>query len=210
MSDTLMFLFSLSVLLPLAAGVVRFKKISRSYYPLIYLVAIGTIVEIASYIIRKNALVANLYVLLEFIFFCWLFHNLKQILKQKKWFYIIVFSFLVLWFIECVVFTKIFSFELYYRILYPFALVLLAVNQLNYLIINERNNMILNPVFILCCAMIIYFSYKCMIEIFYRYAPDTTIGNSIFGIHVYVNVLFNILLTLVVLCIPKKRTITLR
>lgn len=205
-----MFLFSLSILLPLVAGVVRFKNISRSYYPLIYLVGIGTIVEITSYIIRKNALVANFYVLIEFIFFCWLFHNLKQILTQKKWFYIIVFSFFLLWFIECVVFTKIFSFELYYRILYPFALVLLAVNQLNYLIINERNNIILNPIFILCCAMIIYFSYKCMIEIFYRYAPDTSIGNSIFSIHVYVNVLFNILLTLVILCIPKKRAITLR
>jgi hypothetical protein len=210
MSDTLMFLFSLSILLPFAIGVVRFKNISKAYYPLIYLVAIGTIVEITSYIIRKNALVANLYVLIEFIFFCWLFHNSRQILKQKKWFYIIVSSFFVLWFIECVVLAKIFSFELYYRILYPFALVLLAVNQLNYLIINERDSIILNPAFILCCAMIIYFSYKCMIEIFYRYAPDTTIGNSIFSIHVYVNVLFNILLTLVVLCIPKKRTITLR
>jgi len=205
-----MFFFSLSILIPFITGVVRFRNISNAYYPLVYLLTIGTITEITSYIIKNNAPVANTYVLIEFIIFCLLFHKQKQILKRKKWLWLMIFSFSALWFIECIVFAKIMSFDLYYRIVYPFALVLLAVNQLNYLIINERNSIIFNPMFILCCAMIIYFSYKCLIEIFYRYAPDSTIGNSIFSIHVYINVLFNILLTLVVLCIPKKRTITLR
>jgi hypothetical protein len=210
MSKSLVFFFSLSILLPFTAGVVRFKHISKSYYPLLYLIAGGTLTEIISYNIKNNAPVTNIYVLFEYIAFCWLFYNLKQILKQKKWLWIVLIPLILLWFTECVILSKITSFNIYYRILYSFALVLLAVNQLNYLIINERDNMTTNPVFILCCTMIIFFSYKCLIEIFYRYAPETRIGNSIFSIQVYVNVLFNILLTLVTLCIPKKRVITLR
>jgi hypothetical protein len=210
MSRSLIFFFSLSVAVPLAAGVVRFKHIPKSYYPLLYLLAAGMLVEIISYNIKNNATVTNIYVLFEFMIFCWLFYNLKQILSQKKWLWAIITPFAILWIAECVILSKITSFNIYFRILYPLTLVLLAVNQLNYLIINDRDNIILSPVFILCCAMIIFFSYKCLIEIFYRYAPDSKIGNSIFSIQVYINVLFNILLTLVVLCIPKKRTITLR
>ena len=209
-SNTASFILSLSIIFPIIAGIVRFKTIPKTYYPLFYLLLAGLIVELISFKSKNNAAVANLYVLAEFITFCWLFYNLRQVLNKKKWFYVLTISFALLWIVECVFQLKLTSFDIYYRILYPFALVLLAVNQLNYLIINERDEIVLNPLFILCCAMIIYFSYKCLIEIFYRYASDTKMGNSIFSIHVYVNVLFNILLTLVVICLPKKRIITLR
>lgn len=210
MSNTASFILSLSIVFPIIAWVVRFNSIPKIYYPLIYLLVAGLIVELVSYKSKNNAIATNLYVLAEFIIFCWLFYNFKQVLSKKKGFYTLVILFGSLWVFECILLKKLDSFDIYYRILYPFALVLLAVNQLNYLIINDRHEIIINPLFILCSAMIIYFSYKCLIEIFYMYAENSKVGNSIFSIHVYVNVLFNILLTLVIICLPKKRIITLR
>ncbi|MBG9377541.1 hypothetical protein I5907_14955 [Panacibacter sp. DH6] len=210
MNNTVSFILSLSILFPIIAWIVRLNTIPKAYYPLIYMLAAGLIVELISFRSKNNAIATNLYVLAEFILFCWLFYNLKQVLSKRKWLYALMLPFILMWIFECILLRKLDSFDIYYRILYPFALVLLAVNQLNYLIINDRHEMILNPLFILCCAMIIYFSYKCLIEIFYMYAHDSVVGNAIFSIHIYINVLFNILLTLVVICLPKKRIITLR
>ena len=210
MTNNLEFLLSLSILAPLIAGVVRFSKITKSYYPLIYLIIAGFIAEMASYFSNGNAAITNVYVLAEYIFYCWLFYNWKNVLTKKNSLFLLIISFTLLWFIENILLNKINTFDQYYRIIYSIALVLLAVNQLNYLVINERENIFLNATFILCCSMIIFYSYKCLMEIFYRYAHNSVIETNVFSIQAYVNVLFNILLTLVVLCLPKKRTITLR
>jgi len=210
MNKTLAFYISLSILLPVITGIVRFGKIQQSYYPLIYLAVGGMITEFISYNSKNNAVVTNIYVLFEFILYCWQFYNWKNTLRTRKWLYLLITSFTLLWITECIVMNKIGTFDLYYRIAYSFTLVLFAVNQLNYLIINEKHEIIFNSIFILCSSMIIFYAYKCLMEIFYRYAHNSNIEHSIFSIQIYVNVLFNILLTLVILCIPKKRTITLR
>jgi hypothetical protein len=210
MTNDLEFLLSLSILLPLIAGIIRSAVIQRSYYPIIYLIIAGFVTEMASHFSDKNAVIANIYILAEFIIYCWQFYNLKNVLRKKSSLYILIFLFTLLWLIENIVLKKITTFDLYYRIIYSFTLVLLAVNQLNYLIINERENILFNAIFILCSAMIIFYSYKCLVEIFFRYAHNSDTEAYIFSIQAYINVLFNILLTLVVLCLPKKRIITLR
>lgn len=201
------FLLSLSILMPLAAGVIRFRKLPASYYPLIYLLFIGTANEFISYIFfynSSNAVPVNIYFLLEFLLFSWQFRCWKNILRKDKWYYALLIIMVMLWISENVVLGRIVVFSPVFQVSYALVLVLLAVNQLNWLVVNEKGNIIGNARFIICIAVIIYFSYKVLTEIFYHYAPSNLMKSNIFDVQSYCNVGYNVLLTIAILCIPTK------
>jgi len=186
----------------------RLKQIPTSFYPIVYLLAIGIINELLCYFIfRSTAIPVNIYYIIEYLLYCWQFHNWRHILKGK-YLLLAMGSMLLYWITDELVLEKITSYTSLYLIVYPFLLVLYAVNELNYIVTNELGNVFKNPVFIFCIAVIIYYCYRILTEIFYHYAIKPELHSQIFGIQMYVNVLFNILLTLVVLCLPKKRIIT--
>lgn len=208
--DLYQFLLSLSIVFPFTICVLRVKQIPISYYPLCILITIGLINEVINYFFFRsgNAIPMNTFNLIEYILYCWQFRNWKHILKRIS-FYIVTGAMLIYWITDELILEKIATYTSGFLIIYPFVLVLLAVNELNYLVANDHGNILKNAIFIFCMAMIVFYCYKILSEIFYRYAADASLQEKIFGIQMYVNVLFNFLLTLVVLCIPKKRTITL-
>lgn len=206
MSNEIQFVLSLSILLPCTAGIVRVKNIPAIYYPLILIVWLGLITEIISYYLINNAIAVNIFSLIEFLLFCLQFRLWKSILYKNSTFYLLTVGMLIFWMVDNIVLMKINNFNSYFLILYPFVLVLLAVNQLNFLIVNFRGNILKNAIFILCIAVIIFYSYKSLSEIFYHYAQDSRTRIAIFSVQIYMNVLFNILFTLAVLCIPRNKT----
>ena len=213
MSDaTYEFLLSLSIIFPFSLCALKFKQIPVSFHPLVYVISLGLVNEIITYCFFRsgNAIPTNTYNLLEYIFYCWQFRNWKHILRKKLSYYLVTGSVALFWITDEIILGKLNTFTSFFLILYPFLLVLLAVNELNFLVANEHGNVLKNSIFLFCIAIIIFYAYRILSEIFYRYTEDHELQNSIFNIQAYVNVLFNILLTFVVLCIPKKRTITLR
>jgi hypothetical protein len=193
--------------MPLIAGVIRFRKLPVSYYPLIYLLFIGTVNEFVSYIFfynSSNAVPVNIYFLLEFLLFSWQFRSWKNILTKNKWYHALLIIMVLLWIFENVVLGRIIVFSPIFQVSYSLVLVLLAVNQLNWLVVNEQGNIIADARFIICIAVIIYFSYKVLTEIFYHYAPSNLMKNNIFDVQSYCNVGYNVLLTIAILCIPTK------
>jgi hypothetical protein len=213
MSDaTYRFLLSLSIIFPFSVSVFRLKHIPWSYHPLVYIIGLGLVNEIITYYFFRsgNAIPTNIYNLLEYIFYCWQFRNWKHILRGNFSYYLVTGSVTLFWITDEIILGKLNTFTSFFLILYPFLLVLLAVNELNFLVANEHGNVLKNSIFLFCIAVIIFYAYRILSEVFYRYTEDHKLQNRIFYIQAYVNVLFNILLTLVVLCIPKKRVITLR
>ena len=210
--DQFQILLSLSITVPFIACLLRLKQIPKSFYPVACLIILGFINELINYVFfpGSNAVPTNIYNLLEYLLYCWQFKKWEHILKNKYSFLLLTSSVSIYWIIDNLIFLKISTYASMYLIIYPFILVLLAVNELNFLVANEHGNILKNPLFIFCIAIIIFYSYRVLSEIFYHYAPDSNTKRNIFSIQSYVNVLFNILLTLVVLCLPKKRTITLR
>ncbi len=211
MQKAIAFLLSLSILLPLIAGLVRYRKIPASYHPLLYLIGIGFVNELLCYaVFYNNSMIpVNFYYILEFLLFAWQFHLWKNILRSKKIFYILIGLMTVFWIIDKVVICGFTRFSPLFQVCYSLILVLLSVNQLNWLIVNDRGDIVRHPIFIICISVIIFFSYKVLTEIFYYYAPEKAIKNNIFVIQSYMNVGYNILLALAILCIPQKRTFTL-
>lgn len=208
MSRSLAFILSLSILFPLLTGLIRYRNIPVSYRPLIYALGIGLVNEVVCYTLfysSSNALPTNIYFLCEAMLLTWQFHAWKNTLKQKWAFLLLEGILLASWTIENIVLGRIYDFSPVFQVGYSLILILLSVNQLNWLIVNERGVITRNAVFLICVAIIVFFSYKVLAEIFYYYAPEKIIKNNIFGIESYLNVGYNILLATAISCIPPKR-----
>lgn len=208
MDKSTIFILSLSIFIPLITGIVRYGQLPVSYLPLLLLLAIGLVNELVCYTFFYNtssAVPGNVYLLVEFLLFCWQFKRWRFILRRSSQYWALIMVMSAVWAVEYILFGKINEFSPYFLVISSMALILLAVNQMNWLIVNERGNILSNPVFIICIAIIMFFSYKVLIEIFYHFAPEKVIKNKIFIMQSYLNVAYNIILAIAILCIPRKK-----
>ena len=204
-----MFLLSMSINLPLLAGIIRFNKISSRYHPFIYLLFVGLLNELASNWLNSQnqttAFPTNIYFLIEGLMLLWQFSAWKNILQNKMFFWVLFMSFIAVWIFDYVILGNIVRFSLPYQLYYSLVIILLSVNEINRIIINEKDSIIKNPVFIVCIGIILFFSYKILAEVFYCYAPKITMKKNIFVYEAYMNVVYNLLLFIAILCIPPKK-----
>jgi hypothetical protein len=201
------FLFSLSILAPAITGVIRYRNIPVSYHPIIYLLLLGLANELTCYFFfynTSNALPTNIYYLCEFLLLAWQFHNWKNILRVRWLYLVLITGMTLLWLTENIILGRLTMFSPVFQVVYSLSLILLAINQLSWLVVNDRGRILANPVFIISIAVIIFFSYKVLTEIFYYYAATGSIKNNIFVIESYLNVGYNIMLTIAIICIPQK------
>lgn len=207
MERNLAFLLSLSTLIPLIAGLIRWRTIPRSYHPIIVLLAVGMLNELVCYLFffhSSNAIPTNIYFLCEFLLYTYQFRAWNHTLQRRSVFFTLAGCMTGVWMVENLALGNITVFSPVFQVLYSLTLVLLAVNEMNWLIVNEHRKIINHPIFLICIAIIIFFSNKALIEIFYYYAPDELIKNGIFSLETYINLSCNILYTLAIICIPKK------
>jgi hypothetical protein len=194
--------------LPTIGGMIRFRLIPPVFRPIVYMVSLGLLNEIICYLFffsSGNAVPNNIYLFIESLLFVWQFRLWKNVVWNKDIFLGLMLLLIAMWIVDYVVLGNIVRYSLLYPVTSSFILILLSVNQLNWLIVNDRSPIIKNPIFIICCAVILFFSYKIMAEVFYYYAPEQTIKKNIFVYEAYLNVVYNILLFIAILCIvPRK------
>jgi len=123
MNDTLRFILSLSIGLAAILGIVRFRKIDKSYYPFVYNTAAALLVEIIVRIFSKArnveafGITLTIYSLVDFILFTWLFHNWGLFNRNKTVFASIIGVFSAAW-LTFVLINGLASADYYYLILY--------------------------------------------------------------------------------------------
>src|SRR4030095_12883387 len=95
----------------------------------------------------------------------------------------------------------------FFRIIYSFLLVFLSIEQLNKLIWQSRKNLMFNSCFLICSGLLIYFSYKATIEVFFFIELKASIAfyTNIFAILVFLNFFVNLLFIWATLWIPRKQ-----
>jgi hypothetical protein len=211
------FLISQSILLPLIAGLIRFHRIGKSYQPFLLLLSIGFIVEIVSFILMVNfaetgnAVPVNIYTLIEWTLLAWQFHVWGFLRQKKKTFYVLLGLGTLIWIIVNIVFGKINEFSPYFRFFYYFVVVLLSVNEINFMITHYNKNLFRNPRFLICIGLIFYFVYMIVdywaFEISKLGKPEISITLAAWGS--YVNVIANIIYTIAFLLIPAPQKFTL-
>ena len=103
MIESVQFFLSLSIVFALIIGIVRFKHIDSSYYPLIYNAAVAFFIELLAQMLMQGGhnealLVSlNIYSFIDFFLFAWLFHNWGLFSRSKKTFTFIVGGFFIAW-----------------------------------------------------------------------------------------------------------------
>jgi hypothetical protein len=153
---------------------------------------------------------SNIYVLFEGVLFVWQFRKWGSFQKRPVLYLVLQAIIMLLWIIDNLFLRTIHDLSSYYRIIYSLVLVILAIDHINKMIVRERKSFVTNAKFLICIAVIIFFSYKLTTETFYLYALEENSSsyfvNNIFAIQKYVNLFANLLFAYVVLWIPRKKT----
>ena len=215
MNELLVLITSFSITIPSIIGWIRFKKINPAYYPFVICIWIGLLNEILSYIVihteNSNAINSNIYVLIESLLFTWQFKKLGIFDRAKPMFTLLVVFFIMIWVIENFIISRITYFSSYFRIVYSFALSLMSINQVNSLIMKEKKQILMNSIFLICIAFILYYIYKVLVEAFWVYGLNNSrdFRNNVYLILAYINLICNLIYALAVLWMPKKHRFSL-
>ncbi|RYG06265.1 MAG: hypothetical protein EOO02_01195 [Chitinophagaceae bacterium] len=209
--NIILYLSPYSILFAAVIGVIRFKEIEKSYYPFLYICWLGLLFEVLASIFQftfKTMIPSNTYVLFEGLLYIWLFRNWGSFQKNGYMFYVILSAIVVAWILDNFVYNTIHLITSRYRIFYSIILVILSIDHINKLIVRERKNFLRNAKFLICMAVISFFTYKIITEVFWMNINNKlseTFFSKLFGIQHYVNLIVNLLFAYVMLWIPKRK-----
>lgn len=210
-------LLSQSILFPLIAGLIRLRRIDKSYQPFYILLVVGFVNELISeYIIKfihiSNAPASNIYSLIEWLLILWLFQVWGSLRTWKKIYFALVLLSCTIWVTENLIFGHFRDFSPYFRIFSAFLIVLLSVNKINFMITHDNHSLLRQPRFLICIGFIIYFIYKIIFEWAYQTSlfGVTDITTTIIFLEAYINALTNVIFAIALLMIPAPEKFTLR
>jgi hypothetical protein len=202
---------SYSIGVAVLIGGIRFQKINALYYPFIICMAIGFLNEIfcglmegTQYNFNFNN---NIYVLVESLLLLWQFKNWGSFTNRNPLFWGIGFIFLASWLVENFVIRDISQVASYFRVIYSFVLVLLAINQVNEIVIRDRKNILINPIFLISIGIICFYTFKVLVELFLTYGPSGAeeFKTNVFLIHEWINLFSNLVYAFAILWMQKRQ-----
>jgi hypothetical protein len=212
MSDSLKFLFSLSIIFPAVAGAFRFKNADPGYRPFLIYIFISLLNEllVGLYLVNFSKDIRTLnwqiFNLVEWLILLIQFYYWGRLRKNRYLLYVILFVSLGGWLFENFIYSDIFSYNPVFLIFYSFVLVLLSIHTINYTFAQSNQMLSKNGLFIICAAIAIFFIYTIIVFTFLamdtRY--DRELMQKIFNIRVYINALTNILYAIGIYYIPEK------
>ena len=205
------YLGTIVAIIPCIAGLVRFRRLGKTYQPLFLMSLAGLVTEaIGVYLIYykiSNANVVNTYALLEWIFIFWQFRVWGFFRIRKEITYAILLVPCIVWVAENLIFGQMANFSPYFRIFACFLIVLFSVNKINFMITHDNRKLLGHPDFLICIGFIIYFIYDIIYEWAYQSSlrSTTEINTSIIFLFGYINALTNIIFAIAFLRIPAPK-----
>jgi hypothetical protein len=192
------FILSEAIIIPIIVAFIRIKKIDKIYYPLLVLLLIGLLSELASFIcintFKTNAPVIKIYSLVECIIILYQLYLWKNAARYRHMFIVLGLVCVIFWVIETIIFKNINTFSPYFRVFYAFVIVLLCINQINAMMFYQNVTLLKNPVFIICLAFIIFFLYQIIYEASYYIGSDKSeVANKIIMCFSYFNFFINLM-----------------
>jgi hypothetical protein len=192
------FILSESIIIPIIVALIRIKKIDKIYYPLLILLLIGLLSELASFIcinvFKTNAPVIKIYSLVECCIILYQLYLWKNAARYRPMFIGLGLVCVIFWVVETIVFKNINTFSPYFRVFYAFVIVLLCINQINAMMFYQNVTLLKNPVFIICLAFIILFLYQIILEASFFIGSDKSeVANKIIMGFSYINFFINLM-----------------
>jgi hypothetical protein len=211
MSYQWLVIFSCSIFIAAIISWVRFKRIAPAFYPFIICIWLGSLNELVSVFFENldwpTAPNNNIYVLLE---------ALLLTVQLSRWrpfkgLSLLLVVLVLAWLADTLVFGSFFRISSYFRVLYSAIIVLLAIRVNNYLILTERGRLLKHPVFLSCLGLILFFTYKILVEAFWLYGLNASSGfrENVYAIMIWINLFANLIYALAVLWMPAKQRFTI-
>jgi hypothetical protein len=208
------FILSLIILFPFIAWIVRHKTISKTYNPFIILITLAAFTELINYLsiilYRTNVLIINIYSFFECSLIISQFYYWRYYSHTKRWYPYFAALCSVIWVTDNLVIGHVTKdVGVIFRISAAFVLVILSINEINYLIINYNKNLLKNSRFLICTGFLIYFLYEILLEgsIYISNQGGNSTASKIIQLSTYVNVLVNIIYGAAIIFIPKKSSL---
>jgi hypothetical protein len=210
MSHTLVKILGFSILIPAVAGLIGVRKINPVYYPFLFCIWAGLINEAVSYTLidqfhMSNAVNTNIYCLVESLLYVWLFKRLG-LFRTERFHLLLVIFLCVIWSLENLVVSNLKLFDAYFTIVYSLVIVLMSITMMNRLII-QQVNLLTNSTFLICTALIIYFTTFALNEIFWLRGLNE--GESfrvgIYRIMEFINATVNLIFASAILWMHRKQ-----
>jgi hypothetical protein len=214
-SHSLVLISGYSILLAAVVGLLRYRKVTEDDRPFFLIVWAALICEVTSAIctstIHSTSVNNNIYVLIEALLYAWLFYKWGSFHQNKKRFRALLVFIVLVWILDNLILNKITHTNSLYRIVASFIMVFLAINQINQIITAERSRLVRNSRFLISAGLVIYFSYKAIIETFFwiQLPFSDTFYIYVLLIMDYVNLFVNLIFALAALWIPTRRKFTL-
>lgn len=211
MSFTLESIFSFSILVAGVIGLVRWKHVLKSYRPFIIFIWVALLNEVISfYCIKRfgtNAVNVNIYVFAEFILLVWLFRSWSLGARAKKFDWMVVTLLFFVWLLDNLVLHNLYRFNSIFTVCYSVLVIVYSINQVNYLMITDRESLLKNARFLACTAFIVYFTYNAIVGVFYiiRPALSDKFYYNLFLVLVFVNLFSNLMYAIATAWIPTRQ-----
>lgn len=211
MSHDLRLVFSYSILLAAVVGFVRYRKVTPEDRPFFLIVWVALISEIMGEVftstIHSTSVNNNIYVLVEALLYIWLFYGWSSPSPKKYGLYLLQAFLCAVWIFDNLILNKLTHTNSIFRIVSSFIMVFLGINQINQLITTERSSLIRNSRFLISAGIVIFFTYKAIIETFFwmKLPFSDTFYIYVLLIMDYVNLFVNLIFALAALWIPTRR-----
>jgi hypothetical protein len=216
MNADYLFLLSESELIPLIVGLVRYRRLGKTYRPFLLMLAFAVLNQHVSFVLLKtmhfNSIPNNIYGLLEWILVAWQLHEWGVLRHRRRAFFLLVVGVSLIWVTEDIVLGGITDYPPYFQVFYAFVIVLMSVTKINFMITHDDRNLGGNPIFLICIGFIIYFIYEIVLEWAYQSSiqgPTDASTRIIVGFS-YVDILVNIIFAIALFRIPRPQKFTLR
>lgn len=211
------FIFGMLVLIPLCAGIFRVRAVDKPYHTLLHICIAAFVTELLRFgqvilylqaSIYPSMVVYNLYILVLGFLYPLFFYRAGSV--SRKWLHIIWVIFGVVWLSDHFLagFGRLLHHTQVFRMVYSSLLCVLAVHQINLLIISSKTLLIRHPVFLICCGVLLFFMPYIIQESIGLFNPDISDSffTSIFAIRKIMVIFVYLLYTLAFIWAPTKKT----
>jgi hypothetical protein len=191
-------------------GLIRYRKVLKTFRPFIILIVTALITEIVNHVLiyhygKGNAVIINIYGLVECFLWLWQFYNWNAFRKRSRLLPILVTLLIVIWTADNIILGKLNTFSSWFTIVYSFTLVFLSINEVNRQIVEERKNIFINTKFLACAGILLFYTYRILVESFYLLdmaQANKEFLRELFRILIYVNLFVNLLFAFATIWIP--------
>jgi hypothetical protein len=215
MNEKLQFILSLSIALPFITGMVRLRVIDPSYYPFIWFLAVGVIMEYLPFYTYKTygrnptVVLVNLYALVELLILTWLFYNWSLFKRNKKNFWFVMGSFIAVWFVLTCIAGKPTVSNFTFRVMLSVTTIVFCVTMINKLVVTERGNLLKNSKFLICICLIVFYTFFALTNAtqlsFFGAKASSFFMQELQFIPAYSNFITNLVYTLAIIWMPRKK-----